>query len=209
MSNTRTYQRFIPQVDNSYDTIQAEDINELQRAIEKLQEESFTQADNNFLNRCLFSLEHHPDVNSMMVDLLEDGLKFNQSFMLQTQYDESIKSIVMSGSGEGMAATYPISNPTGNSLMKLVLLVDEHRPEGTSISYEISYDNITYHSIQANKAVPIQPPGEQAQFYFRARFSKEESAEDPRIDAWAILYYDPAHDVEFLEDGMSGGAAIK
>lgn len=203
--NNRTYQRFVPQEDNTNDVIQAEDINELQRSIEKLQEDSFVQGDASFLNRCLFALEHHPDANSMIVDLLEDNAKLDESRMTLTYYDETAKSLALDESFlTGTAVTRVIVNKTGRPFRKLVLLADEYKPEGTSVTYEISYNNQTYYPITANQAIPIQPPEELAQFYLRITFQKNnEETSSPRVDAWALLYLDTTYAFRFLDDGLN------
>lgn len=207
MSNNRSYQRFVPQEDNANDVIQAEDINELQRTLERVQEDLFVQADASFLQKALFTLEHHPDANAMTIDLMEDSSKFNISTMTNVTYSEEMRGIVLDSpeESEGSVITKVTYNETGKPYKKLVLLTDEYKPDESTIEYFVSFDGVSYIQIYPNQAIPAITTDELAQFYLKVRFTKRDFTTAPRLDAWAMLYEDETYVLRFLDDGLDIG----
>lgn len=203
--NSRTYTRFIPHENNVNQVIDAEHINVLQETLEDTQEEVFRQADTAFLHQCLFTLEHHPDANAMIVDLLEDSSKWNHGTMENVSYDSDIHSLVLDAPNqtEGKVVSKVIYNKTGKPFRKLLLLVDEYKPLGTDIQYEVSHDNINYYSITPNIATPMTLPNEKAQLFLRVTFRRDAFDVVPRIDAWALLYQDETYLFRFLDGGLT------
>jgi hypothetical protein len=204
--NNRTYERFVPH-ENNIDTVDAADINELQRTLEKAQEELFVQADASFLHKALFTLEHHPDTNTMFVDLMEDSSKFNISSMQHVSYSEEMNSISLDGvdQSEGSVITKALINSTGKAYRKIVLLTDEHKPQNSGIEYSISFDGVKFLQIQANQAIPAITQDEMGQVYMKIRFTRQDFTTSPRVDAWALLYEDETYKFRFLDDGLDIG----
>jgi hypothetical protein len=203
----RQYISFTPKENNTDMTISADHINEIQEAVEKTQEELFYQADVAFLNKSLFALEHHPDTNSMIVDLLEDSSRIDVPTMTHVSYVEETDSVSFNHPTalEGEFTTRAIINETKMPIRKVVLLVDEYVPEGSQIQYEISYDNVNYYPITANYAIPKEVEGELGQIYLRIKFKRLTPDVFPRLDAWAIMYEDATYAFKYLDDGINLG----
>lgn len=202
------YIRFIPRADNVDDPISAEHINELQNAFLEKQKGDFRQADQNLLANALFNLENHPAINSMIIDVFEDASRMNLGGSQYVRYDEDIRSIVFDETGEmqGMFATRMIANGSGKPFRKLILIVNEYKPTGTDIHYEISYDGIEFFPIQPNSSIPLEVGVARPEFTLRVHFSKDTTLETepvPRLDGWALLYQDDAYSFRFLDNGIT------
>jgi hypothetical protein len=204
--NERTYKQFTPK-ENNTTPISADHINELQKTLERTQEELFYQADVAFLSKSLFTLDQHPDANSMIVDTLEDASRVDSTRSQSVSYIEETNSIAFDHptSLTGVFRTRAVQNETRMPMRKVILLTDEYTPEGAKIDYEISYDAVVFHPITPNYAIPLETGDERGEIYIRATFSRLTEDLQPRIDAWAILYQDETYAFRYLDDGINLG----
>jgi hypothetical protein len=195
------YVSFVPQENNVNDPISAEDINELQRAIISAQGQDFKQGDTDFTTQALFALENHTICNSMIIDIFNNNSMINVS-QSTVRYAVDMLAIILDtpGSANGIFLTKLIANGSGKPFRKFVLIVDEYKPTGTNITYELSQDGLTYYPIVPN-ANPITFE-EGVEFILRATLSRTDLTVNPRLDGWAILYQDESYMFQFLDDGL-------
>lgn len=200
----RKYTPFIPK-ENNLSTIDANDINELQRAVEELQKTAFIQADDAFLDRCFVSLAHHPDANAMIVNTMDGSLRGVSMTYRDTYLDTATRSIVLTPGAYSGYMVAEIPNETGKAMRLPVLLVDEHTDDSSRIEYEMSYDDQTYYPIRPNEAMPLEVDTERSILYLRITLNRYVEETNPRVDAWAVLYKDETFAFKFLDDGLDIG----
>ena len=201
-----TYQRY-ERVENNVNVIDAEHMNQLQETLERTQQELFVQADESFLSKALFTLEHHPDANAMLVDQMSTAERFNSASMTEVAFEEETKAIgfVNPTASEGSVVTNALSTGTTSVFKKIILLADQYLPEGSSIEYYLSFDNVSFKQIQPNQAIPAMTEKELGQLYLKVRFLRSRIEAEPRLDAWALLYQDETYMFRFLDNGLDIG----
>lgn len=202
--STRKYTKYDDKEDH-LSVISAEDINALQRAVEALQENSFAQADDAFLDRALASLGHHPEANAMIVNLM-DGTAIGVTVAHTGTYVDPItRSLRLSADANEGYSVATLINPTGKPFLGPLLLSDHVYPDGASVIYEISYDDQAYYEATPNQAQPLEVDVERSTVYVRISLSRAQLEQEPRVDAWAILYGDETYGFRFLDDGLDIG----
>lgn len=200
------YRRFIPHEDNVGEIISAEHINELQRQAEANQRELFRQADVDFLDRCLFVLEHHPYVNAMYIDLLEDTTKLNLDQSAGIVFSEPERAVALADSVvSGTLLTKVYQNPNNTTIRDVLLVVDAYVPEGSSIRYELSNNGIDFYTVLPGTSNVFTFPTAGSQLVLRAELMRPLNGESPLIKGIAILYRDPKYVVELLDNMPSFG----
>lgn len=185
--------------------ISAEDINALQRAVEALQENSFAQADDAFLDRAIASLGHHPEANAMVVNVMDGTAIGVSTTHTNTYLDPITRSLRLSADATEGHSVATVVNPTAKPFLTPLMLSDHKAPEGTSVTYEISYDGQTYYPVTPNQAHPLEVDVERSTVYIRIGFSRTDIEQEPRVDAWAIMYGDETYGFRFLDDGIDIG----
>lgn len=200
----KIYQRFVP-VEDHLSTISAEDVNELKAAVENLQEQTFIQEDLLFTDRCVMALANHPEANALVVDTLDEqdvGLTYH---LRNLTYHQEMRGMVLDIGQASGSLTVEIPSPTGKVIRLPVILAEEYRPQGTTTRWEVSYDNETFHPVRINEALPPNLQGERSILFVRFTMTRTAADQEPRLDAFALLYKDETYAFKFLDDGLDIG----
>lgn len=184
------YQELTPLVDNVGQIITVQHINPLQDLLMFLQKARYAMQDVDFKQLALFVLEHHPVVNSMVLDLLTDETRI--AVMHNTAYSPIERGIICIPPeipAEMIVEFTPFSSSDGCDIEEILLLAQDYLPEGTSIEYQISSDGQLWEDIVINigEITTLPTPGPEATL--RAKIlPNETTGESPRLDAIAFLY---------------------
>lgn len=198
------YQRFDTKYDNSNEVISADHINALQGASERTQQGIFRAQDRDFLDKALFILEHHRLLNGMWIDLLENTSRTDLPRSTQLVFSEVEQGVVFpdgSTAVEGYLFSKPYINPHGSNMKKVMVIAAGYTPDNTALTIEISNNNTDWYPVPLQESEPLEIPTDGSRLYLRANFHRTNALVSPRLDAWAILFYDPKNDVITLPDG--------
>lgn len=190
----KTIDRFkdlIPRLDNAGQVISAEDINVLQELIEALEREAFKQQDEDFLQMASEALEQHPDLNAMWVELLHDDQMINMNNSLGIVYSQDEYGVCLdSGSSSGYMTSKRFTPQSGCNIKKVLLFARYQCPEKDELVLEVSNNGLDFTEITPNSGQVVVLQTDGSALYLRARFRREPDSDGPRLDAWAVLYYD-------------------
>lgn len=206
MAEDGRYVRYVPKVDDANEVISAEHINALQDTSERTQQGIFKSQDRDFLDKALFLLEHNRNVNGLWIDLLEDISKINLTRTVNLTFSEVESGIVFPDDSDGVNEGYlyarSYNNPNNSTMNKVMVIVSAYVPEGTSLTVEVSNNEADWVEVSAVNGELTELPTEGSSLYLRARFARAEGVTaSPRLDAWAMLYYDVKTDIIDMPDG--------
>lgn len=205
MADYTRYQRFQRRQDNVNQVITAQDTNAVQSTLESVQREVFGVKDSDFLQKCLFTLDHNPLVNAMWIDLMESPDRVDQVATQGLAFFPEERGWAFPAEGTGTTGTL-ISRPylveTRSLIKSVLLMVSAHVPAGATVTYEITTDD--------KRWVPIQPSADNVlnltawlghTIRVRATLRREAAGVQPIIHGWAVLYNDPKVGVVQLDTG--------
>jgi hypothetical protein len=203
MSDGR-YVRFTPKVDDGSEVISAEHINTLQDASERTQQGLFKAQDRDFLDKALFILEHHRGVNGLWLDLFENVSKIDLPKTRNLVFSEVEQGVVFpDGSDVTYGTLYSTTyvNPNQSNMQKVMVIAAGNIPDGTSIIIEVSNNAVDWYELPLSDSELFEMPTTGSKITLRATFTRTAGAPSPRLDAWALLYYDVKTDIIEMPDG--------
>lgn len=86
-------------------------------------------------------------------------------------------------------------------MKKVMVIASGYIPDGTSLTIEISNNNADWYQVPLSDSELFEIPTDGSRLHLRANFHRTDVTLSPRLDAWAILFYDPRNDVIKLPDG--------
>lgn len=208
--NKRRFTKYPRHADNIGEIISAEDVNQLQREIEDQQRDIYDLRDVDFEKKTLFVLENHPVVNSMLVDKLDDDNNINKELMNHVMYSENERAVAFHKDStllEDSIEFDEIVHRKGLPIAKVLLMVDDYKPNGTDIEYQVSNNGVDYYTIEPNQSQVLKVPHSGARLRLRAVFKRNEFTVSPRLDAWALLYEDTSYSVNLFDGYFDFGDA--
>lgn len=205
MAEDGRYVRFEPKIDDANEVISAEHINTLQDTSERTQQGLFKAQDRDFLDKALFVLEHHRGVNGLWLDLFEDISKINLPRSLNLVFSEVEQGIVFPDGSEqtdGYLYSTTYQNPNFSNMKKVMVIALGYQPPGTSITIEVSNNEADWLAIPLSDSNLFELPSDGTSLTMRAVFNRSDaSVASPRLDSWAMLYYDVKSDIIQMPDG--------
>lgn len=203
MNNDGRYVQFAPKTDGTNEVISAEHINTLQDVSERTQQGIFKAQDRDFLDKALFVLEHHRVMNAMWLDLFEDTSKVNLRKSTGVVFSETEQGIsLLDGYTLGELYSVVHQNINGANIKNVLIIGSGYAPQGTGIKLSISNNGTDWTAVDTSSDAVITLPTDGTYIIMRAVLTRnEETDESPRLDAWAVLYKDPANDIIKLPDG--------
>lgn len=204
MSQDGRYVRFDPKMNDANQVISAEHVNALQDTSERTQQGLFKAQDRDFLDKALFILEHHRGVNGLWLDLFENVAKIDLPKTQNLVFSEVEQGIVFpdnTGLTQGVLYSRPYLNPNSTNMKKVMVIASGFVPAGASIKIEISNNDVDWFELSLSDSELFEIPTNGAKLTLRATFLRTEGVESPRLDAWALLYYDVKSDIIEMPDG--------
>ena len=204
MPSDGRYVRFDPKMDNANQVISADHVNLLQDTSERTQQGLFKAQDRDFLDKALFVLEHHSSVNGMWLDMFESTNKIDlprTSNLVFSQVEQGIIFPDNKGISEGMLYSKPYTNENQTNMKKVMVIANGWVPNLSSITIEVSNNNVDWFEVPLSESELFEIPTDGHKLYLRARFLRASPDASPRLDAWAIYYYDARNDIIEMPDG--------
>lgn len=204
MPSDGRYVRFDPKQDDANQVISADHVNLLQDTSERTQQGLFKAQDRDFLDKALFVLEHHSSVNGMWLDMFEDTNKIDlprTSNLVFSQVEQGIIFPDNKEVSEGYLYSKPYVNENQTNMKKIMVIANGWVPNLSSITIEVSNNNVDWFEVPLSESELFEIPTNGHKLYLRARFLRANTQVSPRLDAWAIYYYDYRNDVIELENG--------
>lgn len=181
------FHRFIRRTDNIGQVISASDINALQEVLEAIQKEMFRLRDRDFLDNAIFILENHPEFNRLLVENFNNQNKIDYTASRNIAYIEEETAISINRESDALEAVYesvfwqiPVS--------KVMLLVSDYQPEGSSIEYYISTQYGIWEPIVSSQIKEVTG----SFVKIRATIRRSNPDIHPTINNWALLIKDPS-----------------
>lgn len=199
------YIRFDRHINNNDEVIDAEHINELQETSERSQRDVYKLRDYDFLDKALFTLENHRQVNGLWADMFQDTSKIDMSrtrFLEYSSDEQSVKFDPTSLSTDTYLFSKTYVNKNQANLNKVIVMADMYLPEGTDILIEVSNNAADWFPVPLGSSEPFEIPSNGYQLQMRANFSRAGDPDvTPHLFAWAMLYYDPSNNTLKMPDG--------
>ena len=206
--------RFIklpPKADNIQQNISATDINIIQDIQEQSQRILFQIRDDNFKQDCQMVLEHHPAVNILWIDLFKNDDRIDLYSSYEVIFDENERAVILNPDSSvltGFVYSKPYINPSKLPVNDIILLTKYYTPQGTLVKFQISNNGIDYFDIDpsSNPLKHISTDGNT--LIIRAELSRSALTNSPRIESWALLWWDPTIGIIALPDGSVIGMPL-
>lgn len=189
----RHYSTFIHHVDNAKETISANHINKLGKAINKVEQNIVGMAEESFIDKALFILENNKYVNAMFIDEMKTSYKIFKAKSTNIVYDSNECSIRVDDSTaikEGIAQSIYFTPQNAAPITKVILVTDDYIPKGAKIEYFISTNGGSFFPIKANQSEPVKLLDNGQGIFIKAKLTKNKAMESPKIFGWATLYQD-------------------
>lgn len=181
------------------DNVSAHHMNQLQQVSETLQKQSFKTEDELFLLHVLNILEHRPTLNALWVDVFADKDLWDWSRARGVQYLENERAIGFSEGGHlsGHIRSKPYRS-LGGVIKHLLLADNSNTPSGTSLSFTVSVDGVTFHPISSDgKVLELEHPG--ASLVIEVQFSRNRAALNAQLDGIAVGFHDSLLDLSKVD----------
>lgn len=204
MAEDGRYVRFEPKMDDANQVISADDINLIQDASERTQQGIFRAQDRDFLDKALFILEHHRGVNGLWLDMFENVSKIDLPKTQNLVFSEVEQGIVFPDTSDvtqGVVYSKPYINPNSTNMKKVMVIASGFIPAGTSITIEISNNDVDWYELPLSDSELFEIPTNGSKLTMRATLRRVTGVQSPRLDAWALLYYDVKSDIIDMPDG--------
>lgn len=204
MPSDGRYVRFDPKMDNANQVISADHVNLLQETSERTQQGIFKAQDRDFLDKALFILEHHSSVNGMWLDMFENTNKIDlprTSNLVFSQVEQGIIFPDNKEVSEGYLYSKPYVNENQTNLKKVMVIANGWIPNLSSITVEVSNNNVDWFEVPLSDSELFEIPTDGHKLFLRARFLRANTQVSPRLDAWAVYYYDARNDIIEMPDG--------
>lgn len=197
MVDTERFVRFRRKADNVNQKITAADVNIIQRVIEHNQLLLFEIRDKDFKQECQYALEHHPGVNVLWFDLMQNTEKLDLINSSEVKFDEAERAVVFdpdSTSLTGIVYSKPYININNLPIKNFILLGNFYIPPECSIKFQVSNNGgQDFFEIDPLRQNPItELPTDGYVLVIRAEMTRLDTYITPRIDSWALLYWDLA-----------------
>lgn len=204
MPSDGRYVRFDPKMDDANQVISADHVNLLQETSERTQQGIFKAQDRDFLDKALFILEHHSSVNGMWLDMFENTNKIDlprTSNLVFSQVEQGIVFPDNKEVSEGYLYSKPYVNENQTNLKKVMVIANGWIPNLSSITVEVSNNNVDWFEVPLSDSELFEIPTDGHKLFLRARFLRANTQVSPRLDAWAVYYYDARNDIIEMPDG--------
>ena len=204
MAEDGRYVRFDPKMDDANQVVSADHINTLQDTSERTQQGLFKAQDRDFLDKALFLLEHHRGVNGLWLDLFEDTSKINLPKTQNLAYSEVEQGIAFPDGSDlthGVLYAKPYINQNSTNMKKVMVIASGYIPPGTSVTIEISNNDVDWFELPLSDSELFEMPTTGSKLTLRATMTRTAGVQSPRLDAWALLYYDVKADIIEMPDG--------
>ena len=204
MPSDGRYVRFDPKMDDANQVISADHVNLLQETSERTQQGIFKAQDRDFLDKALFILEHHSSVNGMWLDMFENTNKIDlprTSNLVFSQVEQGIVFPDNKEVSEGYLYSKPYVNENQTNMKKVMVIANGWIPNLSSITVEVSNNNVDWFEVPLSDSELFEIPTDGHKLFLRARFLRANTQVSPRLDAWAVYYYDARNDIIEMPDG--------
>lgn len=192
MPDYERYQGLPPLADNIGQTITAQHINTLQDIAMVLQRRTFRMKDEDFKQLALFTLEHHPGTNAMILDFVSSNARLDWTESENIAWSAAERAVAYDpvDPGEpGLAAFLPYSSPDNCIIGELVLLAACYCPGDATLTFEVSADGEEFHPIRVNIGEVFVLPNPTSSVFVRAQLNPDgTTGRGPRLDGLALLY---------------------
>ncbi len=187
------FKRFERHIDNVNEVISAEDVNALGEMLEQEEKQRFALQDSDFSSKALFTMQNHVEANSLWLDEFADNSKLDtvKTELYLSPEDSSITFNLTDIEVTAWVYSKPYNIRDGANVQKFMLMVNEYKPTGSQIVYDISNNNVNWYPINANEGTLMTVPVGGTKICIRARMTRQKSTIFPRIDAWGVIFVNP------------------
>jgi hypothetical protein len=189
----RHYSTFTHHVDNAKESITAEHLNVLGKAINDVEKNIVEISEESFVDKALFVLENNKYVNAMFVDEMENAYKIFKAKSTNIVYDNNECSVRVEDSAsikEGVVQSVYFTPQNAAPITKVILMADDYVPKGAKIEYFISTNGSSFFPIKPNQSEPIDLVNNGQGIFMKAKLTKNKAMESPKIFGWATFYKD-------------------
>ena len=190
--NNRTYTKFTKHINNA-ESVNANDINAAQDAINLAQENLIDVGDKLFVDKFLFMFSNNPDVNSVYIDDLqaEQQLLLNSSSNVAYHLYEKNVALV-SGASSGFVLSGDIYGKSDGGINSLRLSLDAYQPKGSFISASVIAGKNEYPIVFNNTSGLLVLPACVSVFKIKIYLKANAAMASPKIYAMGMMYRDEA-----------------
>lgn len=185
----REYTKFQTHIDNVLEKVSGEHLNKIQDAVNNTQRDVSELYGRNFLNDCLFVLEHNPDINMMFyMDFATQDQIFRAKSNGYTHDTE--KLCVTAKEPVAIIHSTPFKSGYGGTIDEVMIKADAIIPIGCTIRYYVSADLNNYYPVKLGTSELFTIPKYSDTIYLRIELIQNKRGETPSLFAVAIYYKD-------------------
>lgn len=198
-TSKRDYTKFNEHVDNSLETVQGKHINDIQDALNDLQNDNIEVHGRVFLEEALFTLEHNPYINYMHYIDLENGDQILRSLSSNWSINTEEQCVYITPPNSyAILHTIALKSEYSDLINNIILRADAEIPRGAIIRYFVSNDMQNYHPVQEGASLPFEFNTYGENLYLKIEIVANSRKESPNLFAVALFCSDKLLEAETL-----------